>query len=111
MKKSFNGKTVGRDAAIEIGKLVADDISARKERMRDEILEMLKDIIIEHKHMQLLGDQMIFNLAVLIPENKQESFDSIVRNLDEKYREENAYFKYIGPTPPFNFVKVPISLN
>lgn len=111
MKKFFNGKIVGRDEAIEIGKLVADGISARKKQIRDEILAMLEDVIVDHKDIQLLGDQMIFNLAVLIPEDKQESFDSIVRNLDEKYREENAYFKYIGPTPPFNFVKVQISLN
>lgn len=110
MRKSFNGKIVDRDAAIEIGKLVADSILIRKEQIRNEIFEMLKDIIVDYKDMQLLGDQMIFNLAVLIPENKQKEFDSIVHDLDEKYREENAYFKYIGPTPPFNFVKVPITL-
>jgi len=110
LKKALAGKTVGRDEAIEIGKLVANGLAAKREQIRDEILAMFEDIIVEHKDTQLLGEQMIFNLAVLIPENKQKSFDKIVRDLDEKYKEENAYFKYIGPTPPFNFVKVSLSL-
>lgn len=110
LKKSFNGKTLCRDEAIEIGKIVADCILTRKEQIRNEIFAMLEDIIVDYKDMQLLGDQMIFNLAVLISENKQKEFDRIVHNLDEKYRGENAYFKYIGPNPPFNFVKVPINI-
>ncbi|MEK7523757.1 MAG: GvpL/GvpF family gas vesicle protein, partial [Patescibacteria group bacterium] len=63
-----------------------------------------------YKETPLLGEQMIFNLAFLIPENKQKAFDKMARNLDDQYVEENVYFKYVGPIPPFNFVKVPISL-
>lgn len=110
LKKALAGKAVGRDEAIEIGKLVANGLAAKREQIRDEILAMFEDIIVEHKDTPLLGEQMIFNLAVLISKNKQPAFDNIVRDLDEKYKEENAYFKYIGPTPPFNFVKVSLSL-
>lgn len=109
-KKGFAGRTLGRDEAIEIGKMVASGLEARREKIRGEILSLLEDIAVDEKDTPLLGEQMIFNLAVLIPENKQKTFDRLVRNLDEKYRSENAYFKYIGPTPPFNFVKVPLSL-
>lgn len=111
VKKAFAGKTIGIDAAIEIGKLIEAGISARRERIRGEILETLEDLVVDSKDLQLLGDQMIFNIALLIPEKKQKKFDGIVRDLDEQYKDENAYFKYIGPTPPFNFVKVPISLT
>jgi hypothetical protein len=68
-------------------------------------------MVADYKETPLLGEQMIFNLAFLVPENKQNDLDGKVSNLDEQYRDENAYFKYIGPTPPFNFVKVPINLN
>ncbi len=109
LKKEFAGSRLGMDATIKIGKLVEDGLRARRNKIREEILSLLKDIVVDHKDTPLLGEQMIFNIAVLIPENKQKAFDKTVRDLDEKYKDENAYFKYIGPTPPFNFVKVHIA--
>lgn len=111
VKKEFAGRMLGRNEAIEIGKLVAEGLEARRESIKGEILSLLEDIVVDRKDTPLLGEQMIFNLAFLIPENKQKTFDKIVRNLDEQYADENAYFKYIGPIPPFNFVRVPISLT
>ena len=111
LKKECAGRMLGMDETIEIGKLVENGLEARREKMKGEILSLLEDIVVDRKDTPLFGGfggQMIFNLAVLIPENKQKVFDRTVRDLDEKYKEENAYFKYIGPTPPFNFVHVPI---
>lgn len=110
LKKEFAGRIMGMDAGIEIGKLVASGLEARREKIKSEIFSLLEDMVVDHKDTPLLGEQMIFNIAVLIPENKQKIFDKTVRDLDERYKDENAYFKYIGPTPPFNFVRVPISL-
>lgn len=109
LKKELAGSRLGMDSTIKIGKLVEDGLRARRDKIREEILSLLEDIVVDHKETPRLGEQMIFNLAVLIPQNKQKVFDQTVRDLDEKYKEENAYFKYIGPTPPFNFVKVPIT--
>lgn len=109
LKKEFAGSRLGMDTTIKIGKLVEDGLQARRNKIREEILSLLKDIVVDHKDTPRLGEQMIFNVAVLIPESKQKVFDKTVRDLDEKYKEENAYFKYIGPTPPFNFVKVHIT--
>ncbi len=111
LKKKFAGSRLGMDTTIEIGKLVEDGLQARRNKIREEILSLLEDIMVDHKDISRLGEQMIFNLAVLIPQNKQKMFDKTVRDLDEKYKDENAYFKYIGPTPAFNFVKVPITLS
>lgn len=109
LKKEFAGRMLGRDEGIEIGKLVAEGLEARREKIKGEILSLLEDIVVDRKDTPLLGEQMIFNVAVLIPQTKQKVFDKAVANLDEKYKDENAYFKYIGPTPPFNFVKVSLS--
>ncbi len=111
LKKEFAGKRLGMDTTIKIGKMVEDGLRARRNKIREEILSLFEGIVVEHKDTPCLGEQMIFNIAVLILENKQKAFDKAVRDLDEKYKEENAYFKYIGPTPPFNFVKVRISLT
>lgn len=114
LKKECVGKMLGMDETIEIGKLVENGLEARREKMKEEILSLLEDIVVDRKDTPLFGGfggQMIFNVALLVPENKQGVFDKIVRNLDEKYKEENAYFKYIGPTPPFNFVNVPITFT
>lgn len=111
LKKEFAGKRLGMDSTIKIGKLVEDGLRARRNKIRGEILSLFEGIAVDHKDTPRLGEQMIFNVAVLIPENKQKTFDKIARDLDEKYKEENAYFKYIGPTPPFNFVKARISLT
>lgn len=111
IQKRFSGKMVTRDVAIEVGKLIEDELARRKEKIiEDEILPMLEGMFIEHKRMPLLGEQMIFNLAFLISENKQKEFDGLIKHLDDKYRAENILFKYIGPTPPFNFVKLETSL-
>lgn len=110
LKKEFAGRMLGRDEAIEIGKLVESGLEARREKIKGEILSLLRDIVVDQKDTPLLGEQMIFNIALLVPEDKQKVFDKTVRNLDERYKDENAYFKYIGPTPPFNFVRVPLSL-
>jgi len=110
MKRALSGRILGRDEGIEIGKLVASGIESRRERLKEAILSLVKNIIVDHKETPLLGEEMVFNLAFLIPENKQKRFDKIVRNLDEKYKEENIYFKYIGPIPPFNFIKVKVLL-
>ena len=112
LKKERMGKMLSIDESIEIGKLVENGLEARREKIKEEILSLLGDIVVDRKDTPLFGGfggQMIFNVAVLIPENKQKVFDRIVCDLDEKYKEENAYFKYIGPTPPFDFVKVHIA--
>ncbi len=109
LKKEFTGSRLGIDATIKIGKLVEDGLQARRNKIREEILSLFEDIVVDYKDTPRLGEQMIFNVAVLIPQNKQKAFDKTVRDLDEKYKDENAYFKYIGPIPPFNFVKVLIS--
>ena len=110
IKQAMSGKMLRRDEAIEVGKVVETAVESRREKIKEEIFDLLKDIVVDHKETQLLGEQMIFNLAFLIPESKQKTFDKIVRNLDKQYADENAYFKYIGPIPPFNFVRVPITL-
>jgi hypothetical protein len=110
-KKALPDRRISRDEAIEIGKLVAAGVESRREKIKEAVLCLLKNIISDYKETPLFGEEMIFNLAFLIPEKKQKAFDVIVRDLDDRYSDENIYFKYVGSIPPFNFVKVPISLS
>ena len=99
LKKEFAGSRLGMDPTIKIGKLVEDGLRARRDKIREEILSLLKILWLIIKRRQRLGEQMIFNIAVLIPQKQAKMFDKTVRDLDEKYKDENVYFKYIGPTP------------
>jgi hypothetical protein len=110
-RKDLAGKILNRDEAITVGKFVANEIEARKELIKKNILSLLYNLIVDYKEIPLLGQEMILNLAFLVPENQQKIFDQIIHNLDNTYEEENIYFKYVGPVPPFNFVQVPISLS
>lgn len=111
LKREIVGKTIGRDEAIEIGKLVAAGVESKRETIKGKILSTLDGVFADYKETPLLGDEMIFNISFLIPGNKQKHFDSIVRNLDKQYEGDSIYFKYIGPMPPFDFVKVPVSFS
>jgi hypothetical protein len=104
----LQGSKVFRDDAITIGQEVASAIESRKNRIKHEVLSLVGHLPHEYKETALLGEEMIFNLSFLVPEDNQEQFDTIVRNLDSMYQSENIYFKYLGPLPLFNFVNLPI---
>ena len=109
--KEQNGNTIlGRDQAIEIGKLVGESLTLKREGEKEQILKTFKEIADDFKDNKIFGDQMIFNAAFLVSKRKAKLFDQKARNLDEKYN-GRIHFKYVGPIPPFDFVKIPVKLS
>lgn len=109
-RDALQGVQVSRNDAIEIGKRVVEAISKERAIIQDAILSRLNNLIVDYKETDLLGEQMIFNLALLAPLENEVRIDKIVRHLDEEYKNGDVYFKYIAPLPPFNFVKVNLAL-
>lgn len=103
-KQELQGRVLSRNEAIEVGEYIAAEIENRKRHIKQDVLRLVKPYIIEYKETQFLGEEMIFNLAFLIPEGRQQDIDEVVGNLDDRYSSERIYFKYIGPLPTFNFV-------
>ncbi len=49
------------------------------------------------------GEAMFANLVFLIDKSKESEFDQAVQQIGESHQQE-ADFKYIGPSPAFHFV-------
>lgn len=109
--KEQNGNAIlDRDQTIEIGKLVGASLALKKEEEKEQILKTFKEIADDFKENQIFGDQMLFNTVFLVSKRKARLFDQKARNLDKKYN-GRIHFKYVGPIPPFDFVKIPVKLS
>jgi hypothetical protein len=97
-------------ARIELGKMVEAALITKRDREAEQILNALRPVADEIRVNPLLGDTMVLNAAFLVRRNREAEFDAQVNALDEKYA-GRITFKYIGPVPPFNFVKVVVNWN
>lgn len=90
---------------IKIGEKVKNALEAKKEKEGKEILNVLKKSSVDFRTNQLVADRMIVNAAFLVDKSWEKEFDNKVDELTVKY-DERIRFKYVGPTPPFNFVNI-----
>lgn len=108
-QKGLQHQNLQKDQLIETGKEVAKIIEQKKEEVANEWLINLKKLSYDYKGLKCRTDNMVFNVAFLVSDMKQREFDSIV----EKMANENSQdwdVKYIGPTPPYNFVNIELNL-
>ena len=101
------GKT---NLAMEVGKMVVSALEEKKERETKEILKPLKKIAEDFKKNKTQLDQIIFNTVFLVSKEKEKEFDKRVSFLSEKYDGRIKFF-YVGPFPPYNFIKLELSLK
>jgi len=92
---------------IKIGEKVKNALEAKKGKEGKEILDVLKKTSVDFRTNQLAGDRMIINAAFLVDKGWEKEFDDRVDELTVKY-DERIKFKYVGPTPPFNFVNIEV---
>jgi hypothetical protein len=91
-----------RQHRIELGRMVAEALEAKRRREAEEILEPLTPMCAEVGAGRLLGEKMILNAAFLVERRREAEFDQTVSRLAEE-RGQRLLFKYVGPAPPFNF--------
>jgi len=98
-----------RDAKIKLGEMVQSALEKKKTREGKLILDALKKISVDHRTNRVFGDKMILNAAFLVEaDRKEREFDNIINELSIKYNEK-IKFKYVGPSPPCNFVELTIT--
>ena len=90
---------------IELGKLIADTLSQEGEEKAQAILQTLSPWAAETRRNKALTDQMILNAAFLIDRQWEEIFDQYIDLIDE-IAEGQIRVKYVGPCPPYNFVRM-----
>lgn len=95
---------------IEVGRMVEAALKVEKDRVREEIVGVLKGACHDFRLTdRLLGERMIMNAAFLIDRDQEAAFDRRMDGLAERYR-EMVRFKYVGGFPPFNFVNLVIQV-
>jgi len=99
-------KDFSLDERITLGEKVKDALERKREAEADEILRPLKSKCIDFCLNEPVGDSVVLNCAFLIDRMQEREFDDIVEYLTRKHN--NHKFKYIGPSPPFNFVNLVI---
>lgn len=92
---------------IALGEKAKKALDKRREAEAEEILQALKPICVDLCLNETVGDNMVLNSAFLIDRIQEREFDDIVNDLIEKNK-DRLKFKYVGPTPPFNFVNLVI---
>ncbi|MBE3091515.1 MAG: GvpL/GvpF family gas vesicle protein [Candidatus Atribacteria bacterium] len=90
---------------INLGKIVKTALELKREKEGQGILNVLKRIS-HHFHLhEIQGDEMLINAVFLVDRAREREFDNQVQELASKYS-PRVIFKYIGPTPPYNFINL-----
>lgn len=100
-------KGLSLDERVTLGEKVKDALEKKREAEAEEILRPLKSECIDFCLNEPVGDTMVLNSAFLIDRTQEREFDDIVEDLIEKFK-GRIKFKYVGPSPPFNFVNLAI---
>lgn len=93
---------------IQLGTMVQEALEARKEVETRHILERLQPLAAGVKVNAVSMDQMLLNAAFLLAVGRESPFEEALSSLDQEYQ-GRLRFRLVGPFPPFNFVRLPIS--
>ena len=93
---------------IQIGRMVKEALEVKREAESRRILDHLRPLAVEVRVNPILMDQMILNAAFLLEKGTELRLEEALVALDREYQ-DRVRFRLAGPSPPFNFVSMPIS--
>ena len=107
LKEKIAKKSIQESYAegIDLGKIVKTALELKREKESQEILNVLKRISPHFQLHKTEVDEMLINAVFLVDRAREREFDNQVQELVSKYS-PRVKFKYIGPTPPYNFVNL-----
>lgn len=92
---------------IAVGAKVKQMLDALREHYSRKVLEALHDVADDVEVNAAVNDQVVLNLAFLLPADRQPEFDRRVEALDQELGGE-LLFKVVGPLPPYSFATVEV---
>jgi hypothetical protein len=107
MRESLSGQPEAqtRDQRIELGRMVTEAVEKKRQETSDRILERVRQKALEVDVRNVQSDTMVLNAAFLVDRSELPAFDELVNSLGEEER-GRLTFKYVGPLPPYSFVKL-----
>jgi hypothetical protein len=95
---------------IKLGEMVKKALDDKRAMEELKILNMLNGAYHALRQNKIFGDNMITNSAFLVDRNRMQEFDKLIDKLFSIY-EGRTKFKYVGPSPPCNFVDLVITMR
>jgi len=90
---------------IKLGKMVKVALEAKRDKESQRIVNVFKKLSYDFHLKETQVDEMLINAVFLVDRTREREFDNQMDELDNNYG-ERIRFKYIGPTPPYNFVNL-----
>jgi len=112
LRKKLFSKSIDKpygEKAI-LGEMVMYALKKKKFKEEKKILDFLNGNYVDKRINKGFGDKMITNLSFLVEKSKIEEFDRLVDKLSTVYK-GRIKFKYMGSTPPINFIELVIFLK
>ena len=97
-----------RFEGVPLGKMVKEALDHKRSQEADEILAPLRPLAEQVRENVALADRIVLNAAFLIDADRSSELDHAVEELDREHG-DRLVFKYVGPTPPYNFVDIVVS--
>lgn len=92
---------------IALGKLVAQYLATKKEKLSSQILRMLKKEAVKNCPHALADVNMVLNQAFLVQKENEERFNHALNIVDSQLA-DLVKFRLVGPLPPYSFATVVI---
>ncbi|MBW4563898.1 MAG: GvpL/GvpF family gas vesicle protein [Mojavia pulchra JT2-VF2] len=99
------GQPLSMEQVIQIGQVIEQGMSDRKQRIIDVFQGTLNSIAIDVVENSPQMDTMIYNAAYLIPWEAESQFSEHVEALDRQF-EERLRIRYNNFTAPYNFARL-----
>ena len=109
-KVALKGSILGMPMKLKLGKLIQKEAEIQRQTFINDIHAFLRNLSLDSTSNKLIDDKMIANFSFLIEKAKESELDKKMQELGKKY-EGKLRFKYIGPMPPYSFVKINLSLG
>ena len=87
---------------ITLGKLIADYLAGKREKLSNQILKTLKKEAVASCSHALADVNMLLNQAFLVEKEQEEAFNHTLNQLDSKFA-DLLNFRLVGPLPPYSF--------
>lgn len=99
---------VARFEGVGLGRMVKEALDRKKSQEAAKILTPLSPLAEAVRENPSLADRMVLSAAFLIDASRSMEFDQAVEQLDSTHGNRMG-FKYVGPTPPYNFVNITVN--
>jgi len=94
------------EARVELGRLVTEALERRRTTMSNRILDALRPQAVDVEVQRQLSENMVLNAAFLVERSALDAFDEAVSAIAVRGDAGLLNFKYVGPLPPYSFVKI-----